>query len=73
VALPEGEFAGREALWQAFARCMTDAGPALPEHRSTVRPGFAGKWLAAREYRAEADNEHIGDGLLKAGLTPSAR
>ena len=34
-----------------------------------LRPGFAKQWLAAREYRDEADNDCIADGLGKAGFT----
>jgi adenylate cyclase len=31
-------------------------------------PGFAKRWLAAREYRDDADNNFVADGLRKAGL-----
>ncbi len=33
-----------------------------------VRPGFAKRWALLRQYRKPADNEHILEGLRKAGL-----
>ena len=32
-----------------------------------VRPGFAERWAFLRQYRISADNEHILEGLRKAG------
>ena len=33
-----------------------------------LQPGFAAKWIHWREYRDAADNDHIIDGLRKAGM-----
>ena len=33
-----------------------------------LQPGFAAKWILWREYRNPADNDHIADGLRKAGM-----
>ena len=44
----------------------SDAADAL-ETAERLRPGFAAHWLAGREYRNDADNEHLAEGLKKAG------
>ena len=33
-----------------------------------IQPAFAATWIASREYRNPADNDHIADGLRKAGM-----
>jgi hypothetical protein len=33
-----------------------------------LQPGFAAKWIHWREYRDAADNDHVCDGLRRAGL-----
>lgn len=35
-----------------------------------AQPGFAATWAGWREYRNPADNDHIVDGLRKAGMKP---
>jgi len=35
-----------------------------------LHPGFAQQWINGREYRDEVDNDHIAEGLRKAGLPP---
>jgi adenylate cyclase len=37
-----------------------------------IGPGFAERWVALRQYRRPADNEHLFDGLRMAGLKESA-
>jgi TolB-like protein/Tfp pilus assembly protein PilF len=43
------------------ARAALDAGERLA-------PRFAGRWISRVEYRSNADNEHVTEGLRKAGL-----
>jgi len=33
-----------------------------------LAPGFAGRWLSRAEYRSDAENEHVAEGLRKAGF-----
>jgi Flp pilus assembly protein TadD len=33
-----------------------------------LHPGFARQWINGREYRADIDNDHIAEGLRKAGF-----
>lgn len=34
----------------------------------SLHPGFARQWINGREYRDDVDNDHIAEGLRKAGL-----
>ena len=55
------------AIGLAHLGRRAEARTALDECES-IRPGFAERWALLRQYRNPADNEHILDGLRKAGL-----
>ena len=46
---------------------QTEEARAALDECERVNPGFAERWALLRQYRNPADNEHILDGVRKAG------